>query len=117
MDAIDLSTALQRFPFTPDGQVQLMELLMEQRCLDDRRFRWIHPRNTSLLTHLAYVRRQAARRKPFRSNGSSELIHRALLRLLVNPESPAMPPRPSPRRQATSAWVDRALPQATGGGG
>lgn len=92
MDAMDLGTALQRFAFTPDGQVQLIELLMEQRGLDDRSFRSIHPRNTGLLTHLAYLRRQATRQKPFRSNGSSELIHRALLRLLVNPEPPTVSP-------------------------
>ena len=54
-----------------------------------------------MITHLAYIRRQAARRKPFRSYGSSELIHRALLRLLLNPEPPALPP---PRRPVASAW-------------
>jgi hypothetical protein len=85
-------------------QAQLIELLMALQRLDDRSFRAIHPRNTGVLTHLAYIRRQAVRRKPFRSYGSSELIHRALLRLLLNPEPPAMPPAPSPRRPVASAW-------------
>lgn len=101
---MELTTALQTFPFTPEGQARLIERLMEQGRLDDRRFRSIHPRNTGLITHLAYVRRQSARHKSFRRHGSSQLIHRELLQLLLAPEAPPpMPPLPSRLSQQQGA--------------
>lgn len=104
MDSGDrgLDRALLRFPFTPAGQVALIEYLCECHLLDDRGFRSIHPRNTSLVTHLAYVRRQASRGKSFRNYGSSRRIHTALLHLLLKPgqaEKASAPPSPLP-----SAW-------------
>jgi len=101
---MELTTVLQTFPFTPEGQAQLIERLMEQGRLDDRRFRSIHPRNTGLIAHIAYMRRQSARHKSFRRHGSSQLIHRALLQLLLAPEAPPpMPPLPSPSSQKQGA--------------
>lgn len=100
MDTGDLrlQQASLRYPFTPEGQVGLIEHLCECQLLDDRRFRSIHPRNTGLITHLAYIKRQGSRGKPFRRQGSSRLIHSALLEILLNPQPAA------PQRSLSPAW-------------
>lgn len=104
---LQVQRASLTYPFTPEGQQVLIEHLRERRLLDDRRFRSIHPRNTGLITYLAYIKRQGARGKPFRSRGSSRLIHHALLELLLNPqplESVSRPQPVVPQRSLVSAW-------------
>jgi hypothetical protein len=99
------------YPFTPSGQIGLIEHLCAEGLLNDRRFRAIHPRNTGLCTHLAYIKRQERSGKQFRSSGSSRVVHDALLELLVTraplpaPLAVAAKPTrlaPSPRR--LSCW-------------
>jgi hypothetical protein len=104
---IHLQRALLTYPFTPEGQQALIEHLRERLLLNDRRFRSIHPRNTGLITYLAYIKRQGARGKPFRSRGSSRLIHNALVEILLNPQpvKSVSPSRPAAsQRLLESAW-------------
>ncbi|MFM7550902.1 MAG: hypothetical protein ACKO8I_18975 [Cyanobacteriota bacterium] len=111
-----LQSASLRYAFTPQGQAELIDHLLTQDLLDDRRFRSIHPRNTGLANHLAYIKRQAARGKPFRPRGSSHDIHQALLGILIQPDQgarrrgPASAPglraeaSPAAQRSLVSAW-------------
>lgn len=104
--SINLQGASLTYPFTPEGQQALIEHLRERQLLNDWRFRSIHPRNTGLTTYLAYIKRQGALGKPFRSRGSSRLIHNALLELLLNPQpvKSVSPSKPVPQRPLASAW-------------
>lgn len=111
-----LQSASLRYAFTPQGQAELIDQLLTLDQLDDRRFRSIHPRNTGLASHLAYIKRQAARGKPFRPRGSSHEIHQALLGILIQADQGARrrdpaPPQgfraeapPAPQRSLVSAW-------------
>jgi len=99
------------YPFTPSAQIGLIEHLCAEGLLDDRRFRSIHPRNTGLNTHLAYIRRQQRIGKQFRSSGSSRVVHDALLEILVTGASlPRVLPTAQPAQPKPAAPLPAAQP-------